>query len=531
MAAPSGAVFLCPRALDCNVGRSRRVRIDDGIGKVNPMEIGQPVSPVEPAQTEPIWPPLPKQTFTPAEPPEAALDQAALNGAVVMPRAPESVGEIGLSPSFLLEHVIKVIHYAETPTAEHVARVVGLPTRIMVELLDALKSDRMCEIIGGSTYDLSSTYRFRLTEKGRARAEEALAHCRYAGAAPVTLNQYERVISGLGTSRRPTKEAIQEALSSLILDPTAAQFLERAFHSGRSTMVFGPSGNGKTHVITEFIRRLGGEVLVPYAIYAYGQIIRIYDPQNHERVRDEDVAREDVGQGFKRTVARDDLEDRRWVRIKRPGLIVGGELTAESLELGYDPLTHFYQAPKHLKAQGGFLVVDDFGRQKVSPTELLNRWIMAMERGRDNLLLRTGESIDVPFHITLLLSTNLNPTDLADAAFLRRIPYKAYIPPTSPEQFSKILRKVATEYKVSYTDSDLEAAVVAIEKIAENGLSGSLARDLVAILVDSGELEGKSPEITPAGVTLAYKQFSGFAQHEAAAALESKKPARRPGNA
>ena len=132
MAAPSGAVFLCPRALDCNVGRSRRVRIDDGIGKVNPMEIGQPVSPVEPAQPEPIWPPLHKQTFTPAEPPEAALDQPALNGAVVMPRAPESVGEIGLSPSFLLEHVIKVIHYAETPTAEHVARVVGLPTRIMV---------------------------------------------------------------------------------------------------------------------------------------------------------------------------------------------------------------------------------------------------------------------------------------------------------------------------------------------------------------------------------------------------------------
>ena len=169
------------------------------------MEIGQPVSPVEPAQPEPIWPPLQKQTFQPAEPPEAPLDQPALNGTVAMPRAPESVGEIGLSPSFLLEHVIKVIHYAETPTAEHVARVVGLPTRIIVELLDALKSDRMCEIIGGSTYDLSSTYRFRLTEKGRARAEEALAHCRYAGAAPVTITQYERVISSLGASRRPQK--------------------------------------------------------------------------------------------------------------------------------------------------------------------------------------------------------------------------------------------------------------------------------------------------------------------------------------
>jgi hypothetical protein len=267
---------------------------------------------------------------------------------------------------------------------------------------------------------------------------------------------------------------------------------------------------------------------VPYSIYAYGQLIRIYDPLNHERIRDEDTVREDVGQGFKRMVSRDDLYDRRWVRIKRPGLIVGGELTAESLELGYDPLTHFYQAPKHLKAQGGFLVVDDFGRQKVSPTELLNRWIMAMERGRDNLLLRTGESIDVPFHITLLLSTNLNPTDLADAAFLRRIPYKAYIPPTTPEQFSKILRKVAAEYNVSYTDSELEAAVVAADKVAENGLSGSLARDLVTIIVDNSELEGKPPVITPEAVTMAYKQFSGFAQHESAAALEGRKTARRP---
>ena len=132
--------------------------------KVNPWRsVSQ--YPCEPAQTEPIWPPLQKQKFEPAEPPEAALDQPALSGAVAMPRAPESVGEIGLSPSFLLEHVIKVIHYAETPTAEHVARVVGLPTRIIVELLDALKSDRMCEIIGGSTYDLSSTYRFRLTRR------------------------------------------------------------------------------------------------------------------------------------------------------------------------------------------------------------------------------------------------------------------------------------------------------------------------------------------------------------------------------
>ena len=475
------------------------------------MEEGKLDSPATQIEPKPaIWPPLPKKSD------EAALGQPedhSQNGATAtMPRAPETVQDIGLSPSFLVELVLKVIHYAETPTAEHVARVVGLPTRHVIELLDALKSERFCEIIGGSSYDLSSTYRFRLTETGKKRAEEALERCRYAGAAPVTVGQYERVISGLGANPRPTTEAIREALSSLILDPTAATYLERAFHSCRSTMVFGPSGNGKTHVITEFIKHLGGEVLVPYAIYAYGQIIRIYDPLNHHQIRDDQTVREDVGQGFKRTSARDDMVDRRWVRIKRPGLIVGGELTAESLELGYDPLTHFYQAPKHLKAQGGFLVVDDFGRQKVSPTELLNRWIMAMERGRDNLLLRTGESIDVPFKITLLLSTNLNPADLADAAFLRRIPYKAYIPPTTPEQFTEILRKVSAEYGANFTEPNLTAAVAAIDKMAANGLSGSLARDLVSIIVDTAAMDGTAPEITADGMTLAYKQFSGFAQ-------------------
>jgi hypothetical protein len=165
-----------------------------------------------------------------------------------------------------------------------------------------------------------------------------------------------------------------------------------------------------------------------------------------------------------------------------------------------------------LKAQGGVLVVDDFGRQRVSPTDLLNRWIMALERGRDNLLLRTGESIDVPFNITLLLSTNLNPADLADAAFLRRIPYKAYLPPVTPDQFSQILRKVSAEYGATYTEENLNAVVAAIGYAAEDALSGSLARDLVSIVVDNAELEGSPPELTPETVTLAYTQFSGFAQ-------------------
>jgi hypothetical protein len=190
---------------------------------------------------------------------------------------------------------------------------------------------------------------------------------------------------------------------------------------------------------------------------------------------------------------------------------VGGEVSSESLELGYDPLTRFYQAPTHLKAQCGVLVVDDFGRQKVRPADLLNRWIMAFERGRDNLLLRTGESIDIPFHVLLVFSTNLDPTDLADAAFLRRIPYKVQMPPTSPSQFNAILRRVTDEYRVQYSNDDLNEVVSFIDRACNHQLSGSLARDLVSLVVDNAEHEGRAAVLTVEAIDMAYQQFTGVA--------------------
>jgi predicted ATPase with chaperone activity len=173
---------------------------------------------------------------------------------------------------------------------------------------------------------------------------------------------------------------VEQAFQRLVVDPGAAGLLSKALRSGRCTMVFGPSGNGKTHLLAEFMQHLEGEVVVPYALYAYGQIIRIFDHTVHVRKDPPEAPakKNSLMDEGKRAATKEDLYDRRWVRIRRPGVIVGGELTAESLELGYDPITRFYQAPKHLKAQGGVLLVDDFGRQKIGPAELLNRWIMAL---------------------------------------------------------------------------------------------------------------------------------------------------------
>jgi predicted ATPase with chaperone activity len=435
-------------------------------------------------------------------------------GGLTPPAAPRAMEETGLSPTFLMELVLKLLHYAETARANQISQRVGLPLRLVDELLAALKEAKLCELIGSPT-SLTSGYRYALTDKGRLRAEEALARCRYAGAAPVTLEQYEQVVGGHTQERwRPPRETIRKALLSLVLDEKVADFLDRALYSGRCALIFGPSGNGKTHLVDSFAHHLDGTVLVPHAIYAYGQVIKMFDAAVHVRVDTHEDSAPGGANGEPVPSANEQrAHDKRWVKIKRPTILVGGEFAADSLELGYDPISHFYQAPLHLKAQGGVLVVDDFGRQRVSPRDLLNRWIMSFERQRDNLTLRTGESLDLPFHVSLLFSTNLDPAALADEAFLRRMPYKVYMPPPTPSQFKEILRRACEEYQVGYSEETLEQAVQSICDGSNGQLKGSLARDIVSIVIDNAEHDGHAPALTPQAIGLACEQsFSAIAR-------------------
>ena len=448
---------------------------------------------------------------------KASVQRPDANGmAVGLPPAPQSIADLGLSSSFLMELAMKIVRFMDSPTADQVARGMGLTTALSQEIIEQLKADRLCEVIGGGSYDLPGRYKLRLTDRGAERAEQALERCRYAGAAPVPIEQYEKTLAPVLSNRfRPSREAVRKAHEKLVLNPETSDLLERALCSGRTAMIYGPSGNGKTHFLAEFVRTLEGEILCPRAIYAYGQIVRLYDKLVHEVVGDHAENRSDETNG---DVGRksEELADHRWLKIRRPGLIMGGEVTAESLELGYDPIARFYQAPKHLKAQGGVLVIDDFGRQKVGPEALLDRWIMALERGRDNLMLRTGENIDVPFSMTILLSTNIDPTELADAAHLRRIFYKAYVPPVSPDQFKQIVHSMLAEAGINSPDENLHQAIAYLGETTEGNLSGSLPRDLVSIVVDNAEHEGKTPEFDVASVELAYRQFTGTAGRDAA---------------
>ncbi len=424
-----------------------------------------------------------------------------------LPPAPASLEETGLSPTFLMELILKMIHYAETARADHISRLVALPSRLIDELFTTLKESQLCEVLASSG-SMSAGYRYTLTDKGRLKAEEALARCRYAGAAPVTVDQYEQVVGDQARERwRPPRETIEKAIGALVLDGKVADLIQRALHSGRCAMIFGPSGNGKTHLLDLFARNLGGTVLVPYALYAYGQVIKMFDPAVHIPADAQPVSAPAEGDDESSPSANGGgAYDRRWVRIRRPGVLVGGELTADSLELGYDAITHFYQAPVHLKAQGGALVVDDFGRQKIPPRDILNRWIMAFERRRDNFMLQTGESLDLPFRVNLLFSTNLDPASLADEAFLRRIPYKVCVPPPTPSQFKEILRRACEERQIECSEETLAQAIHSIIDATNGQLKGCLARDIVAIVIDNAEHDGHPPVLTPEAVSLACEQ-------------------------
>lgn len=447
--------------------------------------------------------------------PNNAAPTGPVNGHTArLPDAPASLEETGLSPAFLQELVLKALHYAETPAAAHIAQVIGLPTAQVIELLTILKREDLTEIVGSSDYTTSRDYRYRLTAKGETRAERALDRCRYAGTAPVTLRQYEEVTNSLNLGEwRPSKASVDGAFSSLVLDGPTIERLTSALRSGRSSMVFGRSGNGKSTILQAFLDSLEGDVVVPAAIYANGQIIRVFDPKLHTKLKEQEAPVQTTGNellGLSKKNAKNESMDRRWIRIKRPGIIVGGELGPESLELGYDPMTRFYQAPAHMKAQGGVLVVDDFGRQRVTPAELLNRWVMSLERGREQLMLRTGEALDMPFFVTILFSTNLNPDDLADPAYLRRIPYKVPIPDCDHDQFKSILQLACDTLRVQHDNDTLEKCVRLIESVRGDNLNGALPRDLMSILIENCRQGETQPVLTLEAMESAYRQFTGI---------------------
>ena len=387
------------------------------------------------------------------------------------PPAPTTLEEAGLSQDLVIQLALKTLHFAGDLVGTELAKRLGLRFSVVEPALEFLKAQRHCEIAGGSMLGAPS-YRYRITDAGRARAALFLEHSHYVGVAPVPIEQYQRYMREFerAAPRHASRERVREAFSHLVISGRVLDQLGPAINAGHSMFVYGPPGNGKT-VISQAIRNLlDGDLAVPHALEIEGNIVRLYDPVAHEPLpMPGEAPGIQAGQGH----------DLRWVRCRRPLVMVGGELTLESLELSYNPVSGFYRAPVQAIANGGVLVIDDFGRQQCEPRQLLNRWIVPLESRVDYLTLQSGHKFELPFVLLMVFATNIKPADLVDEAFLRRIHYKVFAESPTVEEFTKIFENCCTERAVAFDPALVRELLHDYYRPRQMPLRGCHPRDLI----------------------------------------------------
>jgi hypothetical protein len=345
------------------------------------------------------------------------------------PPALARLEDTGLPVDRIHQLIIKTLYGAES-TGLLIAERMRIPFTLLEPLIEHARAEHLIEVKGAAGSGAAS-YRYNLTDLGGERALQFFEINHYVGPAPVTLASYSSQMRALAANRGYIdRERLRAGFSHLIVDDQILEQLGPAVNSGKAVFLYGPPGNGKTVLAEGMGRSVGGDMYMPYAMDVDGSVIVMFDPMNHESLETDT----EQPSGIIKAAAR----DRRWVRIRRPVVMVGGELTLDMLELTFNPISKFYEAPVQLKANGGVLLVDDFGRQRVQPQDLLNRWIVPLESRFDYLTLHTGKKFQVPFDTLIALATNLNPASLADEAFLRRIPYKIAVNDPTLEQFVKI---------------------------------------------------------------------------------------------
>jgi predicted ATPase with chaperone activity len=357
--------------------------------------------------------------------------------------APATLEETGLSLDLVTQLVLKTLYFSGELSGTELARRLGLAFTVFEPAVEFLKVQRYCEIVGGSILG-GSSFRYRISNEGRTVAGLYLQQNQYVGVAPVPLAQYRRYVEDhrLSAVAHMTRERVRAEMSHLVLGEVVLDEIGPAINGGQSIFIYGAPGNGKTSIAHALWGLLDGDVEIPHALEVEGSIIRVFDPANHQERRPPDDDRLTLGSSVSK--------DRRWATCRRPLVKAGGELTLTSLDLAYDPRMGYYRAPLQLVANGGMLLVDDFGRQRCEPRDLLNRWMVPLESGTDYLTLQSGLTFEVPFSVFVAFATNIKPSELVDEAFLRRVRYKVYADSPSVADFVRIFEQCCKERDVSF---------------------------------------------------------------------------------
>ena len=401
------------------------------------------------------------------------------------PAQPDALADLDISPTLVQDLFVRTVREQGQSSLGSLRERLKLPHMVLEPVFRQLRQQAYLDVKGMQGND----YHFGLTAAGKALAAERASICAYAGPAPVSLVAYDRAVRVQAARVRVSRDSLRQALGDLVLPENLLDQLGPALISQKALFLYGPTGNGKTSLAERLLRVYEDAVLIPYALEMSGYVITLFDPVLHRPLAEQP----------------DDL-DARWVLCHRPSVAAGGELVSEMLELRSDASSGIYSAPLQMKANNGILVIDDFGRQVISPRDLLNRWIVPLDRRVDYLTLHHGQKLCIPFEVMVVFATNLDPSELADEAFLRRIHNKIYVEPVTKQCFHEILARVLDERRLS---CDAQTAAYVVELCLRHGdaLKACYPADLCDILMWRSQYEGRPPQVTRAELDCAAELY------------------------